>query len=69
MVQELPVKGYSKVNTEKKEIMMPLCKNTSEIYHINILIVINIIYHIYIEIKLYQLAYRRGQIYQIQNQF
>ena len=44
-----------------KKIFIPLCKNTSERYYFNIMIFITIIYHIYIEIESYQLAYRRSQ--------
>ena len=42
-------------------MLIPLCKNISERYYFNILIIITIICHIYIESELYQLAYRRGQ--------
>ena len=38
-------------------MLIPLCKNNNERYHFNILRIINIIYHIYIESEFYQLAY------------
>ena len=41
-----------------KNILIPLCKNTSDRYHFfNILRIIAIVYHIYIESELYNLAY------------
>ena len=42
-------------------MLIILCENNSERYHFNILRTINIIYHIYIESKSYQLAYGRGR--------
>ena len=54
--------------TNKKQLI-PLCKNTIERYHFNILIIINIIYHIYIESELYQLEYGRAQNFHLQEDF
>ena len=38
------------------KMLIPLYKNTSDIYHLNILIIIAIICHIYIESELYNLV-------------
>ena len=46
-----------------ENIFITLCKTTSEIYNFNILRIINILHHIYIENELYQLAYGRGQVF------
>ena len=39
------------------KLLTPLCKNSTDIYHLNILRTIAIIYHINIEYELYNLAY------------
>ena len=39
--------------------MIPLCKNSTDRYHLNILRIIVIIYHIYIEYELYNLSYTK----------
>ena len=49
-----------------ENIFITLCKTTSEIYNFNILRIINILHHIYIENELYQLAYGSGHIYYLQ---
>ena len=46
-----------------KNILIPLCKNTSDRYHFfNILRIIAIVYHIYIECELYNLEYKKRGI-------
>ena len=35
-----------------KKMLIPLCKYSTDRYHFNILIIITIIYHIYIEFEL-----------------
>ena len=52
-----------------KNMLIPLCKNTSVRYYFNILIIIKIIYHIYIRSELYQLAYKISQIWSHQVEF
>ena len=46
--------------------MISLCKNSTDRYHLNILSIIDIIYHMYIEYELYLLAYIKnpGVIYE-----
>ena len=39
------------------KILIPLCKYSTDRYHLYILIIITIIYHIYIKCELYILAY------------
>ena len=41
---------------QMRKILIPLCKKSTEIYHLNISRIIAIIYHIYIERELYNLA-------------
>ena len=57
---------FQRQHLTMKTMLVTLCKNTSERYHFNILIFINILYHIYVESELYQLAYGRGQNYHLQ---
>ena len=45
-----------------KKLLITLCKNSNDRYHLNILIIIAIIYHIYIDCELYNLAYGNSQI-------
>ena len=48
-----------------KNMLLNLSENTFERYHLNILIIINILNHIYIESELYHLAYGIGQNYHL----
>ena len=52
-----------------KNMLLNLSENTFERYHLNILIIINILNHIYIESELYQLEYGRAQNFQLQEDF
>ena len=47
------------------KMLIPLCVKSTDIYHLNILMIIEIIYHIYIEWELNNLAYNKntGVIY------
>ena len=45
-----------------KKLLITLCKNSNDRYHLSILIIIAIIYHIYIDCELYNLAYGNSQI-------
>ena len=38
-------------------LLIPFCKHSNQIYNFNILRIVNIIYHIYTETELYQLAH------------
>ena len=55
------MKGYFKRKMKMKKMLVPLCKNIRDRYHSNILRTIAIIYHIYIESELYNLAYEKNQ--------
>ena len=52
---------FQRQHLTMKKMLISLCKNTSDRYHFNILIIITNIYRIYIESKLYQLEYGRIQ--------
>ena len=43
----------------KRKIFIPLCTNSTDRYHLNKLKIIAIIYHNYIEYKLYNLEYTK----------
>ena len=42
-----------------RQILIPLCKNPTDIYHLNILRIIKIIYHLYIGCEFYNLEYTK----------
>ena len=48
------------------KLLIPLCKNFNESFHLNILIIIAISYHLYIGCELYHLAYinKPGRVYE-----
>ena len=59
---------FQRQHTTMKKPLITLCKNTSKIYYLNILRIITIMYHNYIESGLYQLAYGRCEnwIFQVE---
>ena len=54
---------YQRHHKQTRNILIPLCKNYTEIYHFNILRIITIIDHIYIECELYNMAYTKKKDY------
>ena len=44
------------------KMVMPLGKHPTDRYHLNMLIIIYIIYYIYIESELYKLVYRKIKV-------
>ena len=55
-------KDISNTKPENEKMFIPLCKNTNDRYHFNIMRIIAIIYHIYIESELYNLAYGKVKV-------
>ena len=57
------MKDYFKVKINIwQKILIPLCKNPTDIYHLSTLRIIAIVYHIYIECELYNLEYKKRGI-------
>ena len=56
---------FQREHQQIKKLMIPVCKNSTDIYHLNVLIIIAIIYHLYIERELYNLDYinKPGWVY------
>ena len=48
---------FQSQHKQMKQLLIPLFEYSTDRYHLNILIIINIIYKIYIECELYYLAY------------
>ena len=51
------------------EIFIPLCKNSTNRYPLNILTIITLIYHMYIEYKLYNLSFNKTPVFLYDQQF
>ena len=54
---------------QMREIFIPLCKKSAERYQLNILRIITLIYHMYLEYKLYNLAYNNTPGFLYEHQF
>ena len=56
---DMRVIGASLFQSQHKQIkkLISLCKNSTDRYHLNILMIITIIYHIYIKCEFYNLEY------------
>ena len=50
---------FGRQHNQIRKILIPLCKKSTYRYHLNILRIVSIVYHIYIECELYNLAYTR----------
>ena len=53
---------FQKQHKQTRKILILLCKNSTDRYHLNILRIITIIYHIYIECESYNLAYKKPKL-------
>ena len=49
-----------------RKILIPLCKNSTDRYHLNILRIISIVYHLYSECEWYKFAFinKPGWLYE-----
>ena len=52
-------KLFQSHHQQMTKILISLCKQSTDIYNFNILRIITIIYHIYIECELYNLVYKK----------
>ena len=48
------------------KMLIPFCKNSNERYHLNLMMIISILYNIYIESEVYKLPYGNQQNYSLQ---
>ena len=49
---------FQRQNKQMRKMLIPLCNNSTDIYHLNVLRVFNIIYHMYIKCESYYLEYK-----------